>query len=69
MHFSSFAYFNSGLDCRDVGDFDELGALIRAISPGGKKKKSFWALAVRRTPFAKKNFRTGMTWTGSPTIP
>ena len=24
MHFSSFAYFHSGLDCRNVGDFHEL---------------------------------------------
>ena len=39
MHFSSFAYFNSGLDCRNVGDFDELGELIRGYIARGKKEK------------------------------
>ncbi|PKN17018.1 MAG: metal-dependent hydrolase with the TIM-barrel fold protein [Deltaproteobacteria bacterium HGW-Deltaproteobacteria-6] len=39
MHFSSFAYFNSGLDCRDAGDFAELGELIRASIDRRKKEK------------------------------
>ena len=39
IHFSSFAYFNSGLDCRDVNDFEELGELIRAYIAKNKKGK------------------------------
>lgn len=39
MHFTSFAYFHSGLDCRDVGNFKELGELIRSYMAGGKKEK------------------------------
>lgn len=39
IHFSSFAYFNSGLDCRNVADFDELGALINSYVARGKKEK------------------------------
>ncbi len=38
IHFSSFAYFNSGLDCRDVSDFKELGELIRAYITQNKKE-------------------------------
>ena len=39
IHFSSFAYFNSGLDCRDVADFEELGRLIRNYIDRGTKEK------------------------------
>jgi len=39
MHFSSFAYFNSGLDCRAVGNFEELGELIRAYIARRKNEK------------------------------
>jgi len=38
IHFSSFAYFNSGLDCRDVSDFEELGELIRTYIANNKKQ-------------------------------
>ena len=38
IHFSSFAYFNSGLDCRDVSDFEELGELIRSYIAKNKKQ-------------------------------
>lgn len=39
MHFSSFAYFNAGLDCRDVRDFNELDDLISTYVSRGKKEK------------------------------
>ncbi len=39
IHFSSFAYFNSGLDCRDVNDFEKLGELIRTYIANNKKEK------------------------------
>jgi predicted amidohydrolase YtcJ len=39
MHFSSFAYFNSGLDCRNAGDFDELGERIRSYLGRGNNEK------------------------------
>lgn len=39
IHFSSFAYFNSGLDCREAGDFDELGTLINDYIGRNKKEK------------------------------
>ncbi len=39
IHFSSFAYFNSGLDCRHVRNFDELAEVIRAYMARGKKEK------------------------------
>jgi hypothetical protein len=39
IHFASFAYFNSGLDCRHVKDFAELGELIRHYIAQGKKEK------------------------------
>jgi hypothetical protein len=39
VHFSSFAYFNAGLDCRAVADFDELTDLIRGYIARGKKEK------------------------------
>jgi predicted amidohydrolase YtcJ len=39
IHFTSFAYFHSGLDCRDVCDFAELGELIRHYIAQGKKEK------------------------------
>jgi hypothetical protein len=39
IHFSSFAFFHSGLDCRDVNDFEELGELIHSYIARGKKEK------------------------------
>ena len=39
IHFTSFAYFHSGLDCRNVQDFAELGELIRHYIAQGKKEK------------------------------
>jgi hypothetical protein len=39
IHFSSFAYFNSGLDCRDVSDFNQLGKRISGCIAPGKKEK------------------------------
>jgi len=30
IHFASFSFFNAGLDCRDVKDFDELDVVIRS---------------------------------------
>jgi predicted amidohydrolase YtcJ len=39
MHFVSFAFFNSGLDCRDVSDFAQLDELIRKYIALGKKEK------------------------------
>ena len=39
MHFASFAFFNSSLDCRDVGDFAQLDDLIRKYIAMGKKEK------------------------------
>ena len=39
MHFASFAFFNSGLDCRDVHDFTELDELICKYIALGKKEK------------------------------
>ena len=39
IHFSSFAYFSSGLDCRDARDFDHLGDIIRGYIARGKKEK------------------------------
>jgi len=39
IHFSSFAYFNAGLDCRHVRDFGELGELIRDYTGRAGKGK------------------------------
>ena len=39
IHFSSFAYFNAGLDCRHVRDFEELGALIRGYAERNRGEK------------------------------
>ena len=39
MHFASFAFFNSSLDCRDAGDFAQLNDLIRKYIALGKKEK------------------------------
>lgn len=39
MHFSSFAYFNSGMDCRHAGNFEELGEIIHTYMVQGKKEK------------------------------
>ncbi|RQW06493.1 metal-dependent hydrolase with the TIM-barrel fold protein [candidate division KSB1 bacterium] len=39
IHFSSFAFFHSGLDCRDVEDFEQLGKLINSYIARGKKEK------------------------------
>jgi predicted amidohydrolase YtcJ len=39
IHFSSFAFFNAGLDCRDARDFHHLGEIIRAYLDRGKKEK------------------------------
>lgn len=39
IHFSSFAFFHSGLDCRDVDDFTQLGELINSYIARGKKEK------------------------------
>lgn len=39
IHFSSFAFFHSGLDCRDVEDFAQLGELIHGYIARGKKEK------------------------------
>lgn len=39
MHFSSFAFFNSGLDCRDARDFDHLAEIVRTYRAGAKKEK------------------------------
>lgn len=39
IHFSSFAYFNSGLDCRHVNDFEELSELIRRYIADTRKEK------------------------------
>jgi len=39
MHFSSFAYFNAGLDCRHARNFEELGECIRAYIGRGTKEK------------------------------
>lgn len=39
MHFSSFAFFNSGLDCRDARDFDHLQEIIHEYRAGAKKEK------------------------------
>jgi predicted amidohydrolase YtcJ len=39
IHFASFAYFNSGLDCRHIKDFAELGELIRHYIAQDKKEK------------------------------
>lgn len=39
IHFSSFAYFNAGLDCRDARDFDELREAIHGYIARGKKEK------------------------------
>lgn len=39
IHFSSFAYFNSGLDCRHVKDFEELTELVRRYIADNKKEK------------------------------
>lgn len=55
MHFSSFAYFNSGLDCRDVGDFNELGALIRSYTVRRKEEKVILAFGCSaHTVYEKK---------------
>ncbi len=43
IHFSSFAYFNSGLDCRHVGNFDELADGIMSYIAREKRKKIFLA--------------------------
>ncbi len=39
MHFASFAFFNSSLDCRDVGDFAQLDEKIHKYIALGKKEK------------------------------
>jgi predicted amidohydrolase YtcJ len=39
MHFSSFAYFHSGLDCRNAGDFAQLAELIRGYIARSEKAK------------------------------
>ncbi len=39
MHFSSFAYFNAGLDYRHAGDFNHLGEIIRRYMDRAKKEK------------------------------
>lgn len=39
MHFSSFAYFNAGLDCRDARNFEELSDVISRHIASGKKEK------------------------------
>lgn len=39
IHFSSFAFFHSGLDCRDVNDFEELSELIHSYIARDKKEK------------------------------
>ena len=52
MHFSSFAYFNSGLDCREMSDFDELGALIKGYVARRKKEKvilGLWLFGAHRS--------------------
>jgi predicted amidohydrolase YtcJ len=39
IHFGSFAFFNSGLDCRNVRDFSELGELIQKYIDANQKEK------------------------------
>ncbi len=39
IHFSSFAYFNSGLDCRHVQDFDELAECLLSYIKDHHKEK------------------------------
>jgi predicted amidohydrolase YtcJ len=39
IHFTSFAYFNSGLDCRAVCDFDQLSESVRAHIARAKAEK------------------------------
>lgn len=39
IHFGSFAFFNSGLDCRHVHDFEELRKLIQSYVTNNQKEK------------------------------
>ena len=39
IHFGSFAYFNSGLDCRHVNDFEELRELIQGYIANNNREK------------------------------
>lgn len=39
IHFASFAFFNAGLDCRHVKDFDELAVLIRKYVDSHRREK------------------------------
>lgn len=39
IHFSSFAFFNSGLDCRHAKDFEELGNVIKDYVAKNPKEK------------------------------
>jgi len=39
IHFSSFSYFNAGLDCRHAKDFSELGDIINKHIANNKKEK------------------------------
>ena len=43
MHFASFAYFYSGLDCRHIGDFDELAYVVRRHIACNSDRKIFLA--------------------------
>lgn len=39
IHFSSFAYFNAGLDCRHATDFNDLGDILNNYITAHKKNK------------------------------
>ncbi|HQK99169.1 MAG TPA: amidohydrolase family protein [Smithellaceae bacterium] len=43
LHFASFAFFYSGLDCRHVSDFDELAYVVRRYLACNSEKKIFLA--------------------------
>ena len=66
IHFASFAYFNSGLDCRDAPDFTQLGERIRSYIADNKNEKVILAFGcsahtVKEKRLPDKDFREATT--------
>lgn len=58
IHFASFAYFNSGLDCRAAKDFKELGLLINQHIENHPKEKIILAFGCSAHTVREKRLPT-----------
>lgn len=58
IHFEGFAFFNAGLDCRGVSDFDELFAKIKKYNDNNKNEKIIIGFGISANTVKEKRLPT-----------